>query len=160
MLSLNVRLRKIEGFYFPFIFNCSDAVWTFRHIKNNLLFIWSCTNKVQNRFTAWALHDMRWSCFSAAIRTQIPQFPLRFFRIYQEYWVTFNVVAFSEVPLNSIFSFDNALHEICDTNVVSSKLKVHYKIFLPTIFFCTETNLSESSSGKNPYLCTWKNYPS
>jgi len=25
-LSLNVRLRKIERFYFPFIFNCSNAV--------------------------------------------------------------------------------------------------------------------------------------
>jgi len=125
MLKLNVRFRKIERLYFPFIFNCTDAVWTFCYVKNNFLFIWCCTDKVQNCFTAWALNNVWWSCFSTAIRTKVPQFPLGFFRIYQEYWVTFWVIAFSEVPLNSIFSFDNALHNFCISNVVSSLIKFH-----------------------------------
>ena len=123
--NLNVRVWQIERLYLPFILNCADTVRTLCYIKNNFLFIRCCTNKVQNCFTARALHNVRRSCFSAAIGTQITQIPLRFFRIYQEYWVTFRVVAFSEVPLNSIFSIDNALHNFCISNVMSSFLKVH-----------------------------------
>ena len=118
---LNIRIRLIQRFYFPFIFNSTDAMRAFGYMEDNFLFVGSSANKIQYGFAARTLNDVRCDRFCAAIRTDVTKLARRLYRVHQKYCVTFRIVTFSEVPLYSISIFDNSLHKIFDScNVKSS----------------------------------------